>query len=108
MQKPNVVNHPINPRIVRLAEAFFDMEDGLGIAYRKSLLASAMFEELRNDALDELRISVRNPELPRDWAIVLRKISGKFEALCDALTDLTCAVNELDRAYYAADNGEAA
>lgn len=102
----SMVNDSLHPRAELLAKAYFDMEDGLGIAYRKSILASAMFTELRDDALEEIRMSLRNPTASRDWSRVLRRVRGKFDALEDALTDVTRAVNELDRAYYAADTGE--
>ena len=96
----------LNPRTIRLAEAFFDMEDDLNIAFRQSRLAMFTLEH----ALGEVRALSKAVEGRGETCTEyhLRLIARSLSAAFDAVMESDAASGRLEQQYYAADKCEAA
>lgn len=103
---PATIIQAPNPRTIRLAEAFFDMEDDLNIAFRQSRLAMITLEHV----LCEVRALRKTAEHQGDTCALhhLRQITRDVSAVVDAVGEVDAAAGRMEQQYYAADKCEAA
>jgi len=98
----NVVTHPLNPRTVRLADAFFDLEDDMNVAFRQSRLATIALEQI----LGEVQALHKTAEQRGDSCTEyhLRQIKRGLSAAFDAVTEVDAAASRLEHRYYLAES----
>lgn len=103
---PATIIQALNPRTIRLAEAFFDMEDDLNIAFRQSRLAMITLEHV----LVEIRALSKAAEGRGETCTEyhLRRITRDVSAVFDAVGEVDSAAGRMEQQYYAADKCEAA
>lgn len=96
----------LNPRTIALADAFFDLEDDINVAFRQSRLAMITLEHV----LGEVRALHKTAELQGDACVEyhLRLIARSLSAVFDAVMEADAASGRLEQQYYAADKCEAA
>lgn len=96
----NVVTHPLTPKAIRHANAYFELEGDLNVVFRKSRLARTMLDKIALDIRAEIELAARGI---CDPAAVLTYISRDVNAALDAAIDIYDAAGRAETIYYAAE-----
>lgn len=96
----------LNPRTIALADAFFDIEDDMNIAFRQSRLAMIALEHLLGEVQELHKAAEEHGPAYAEYH--LRQIKRGLSAVFDAVTEADAAAGRLETRYYAADKCEAA
>ncbi|GAA4178256.1 hypothetical protein [Shinella granuli] len=103
---PDTITQDLNPRTIRLAEAFFDIEDDMNIAFRQSRLAGIALEHVLVEVRALSEIAKQRGDACTEYH--LRQITRDLSAVFDAVTEADGASGRIERRYYEADKCEAA
>ncbi|MGX5723089.1 hypothetical protein [Shinella zoogloeoides] len=97
----NVVNESLNRRTIAYADAFFDIEDDINVAFRQSRLAKITLEHL----LGEVQALHKTVEQHGDSCTEyhLRQIKRGLSAVFDAVTEADAAAGRMEHRYYLAE-----
>lgn len=96
----DVVNATLNPRTIRNADAYLELEEDINIVFRQSRLAKVMIDDVFDEVSAICRIADEKG-IPPHLTVLLR-LKRNLAALDDAVIEIDNAAERAEAVYYAA------